>query len=64
MGAEDALYPLARMVPLALLAPGARLEVVPSCGHLAPLEAPEAVVAALWALAAPPAGWDDGAPGP
>lgn len=64
MGAEDALYPVARMVPLALLAPGARLEVVPSCGHLAPLEAPEAVVAALRALAAPPAGWDDGAPGP
>lgn len=62
MGAEDALYPVARMVPLALLAPGARLDVVPSCGHLAPLEAPDAVVAALRALAAPTAGWGEGAP--
>ncbi|MEB3221026.1 MAG: alpha/beta fold hydrolase [Candidatus Sericytochromatia bacterium] len=61
MGAEDALYPVARMVPLALRAPGARLEVVPSCGHLAPLEAPEAVVAALRALAAPPVGGEGGA---
>lgn len=52
MGAEDRLYPVERMVPFAALAPNATLEVVPSCGHLAPLEAPEAVVAALEALAA------------
>jgi pimeloyl-ACP methyl ester carboxylesterase len=32
-------------------APEAKLEVVPSCGHLAPLEAPEAVAAALDRLA-------------
>jgi 3-oxoadipate enol-lactonase len=51
MGAEDRLYPLERMRPLAEQALGAKLEIVPSCGHLAPLEAPEAVVAALKGLA-------------
>jgi 3-oxoadipate enol-lactonase len=51
MGAEDELYPVERMRPFARLAPGATLEIVPSCGHLAPLEAPEAVVAALRTLA-------------
>jgi 3-oxoadipate enol-lactonase len=51
MGAEDRLYPVERMRPFAALAPNATLEVVPSCGHLAPLEAPEAVVAALEGLA-------------
>ena len=47
MGAQDALYPPDEAMPLARLAVGASIEVVPSCGHLAPLEAPEAVVAAL-----------------
>jgi 3-oxoadipate enol-lactonase len=51
MGAEDRLYPVERMRPFAALAPNATLEVVPSCGHLAPLEAPKAVVAALEGLA-------------
>lgn len=51
-GVEDRLCPLERMRPLARLAPTATLEVVPACGHLAPLEAPEAVVTALEALAA------------
>jgi 3-oxoadipate enol-lactonase len=51
MGGEDRLYPVERMRPFAALAPGAELEIVPSCGHLAPLEAPEAVVAALRGLA-------------
>jgi 3-oxoadipate enol-lactonase len=51
MGAEDRLYPVERMRPFAALVPNATLEVVPSCGHLAPLEAPEAVVAALKGLA-------------
>ncbi|MCX5651374.1 MAG: alpha/beta fold hydrolase [Planctomycetota bacterium] len=51
MGAEDRLYPVERMRPLAALAPRAKLEIVPSCGHLAPLEAPEAVAAALRELA-------------
>ena len=51
MGAEDRLYPVERMRRFARLAPAATLEIVPSCGHLAPLEAPEAVVAALHGLA-------------
>lgn len=54
MGAEDRLYPVHRMRGFARLAPGASLEIVPLCGHLAPLEAPEAVVAALHRLAADP----------
>jgi 3-oxoadipate enol-lactonase len=51
MGAQDALYPPETAMPLARLAPGATIEVVPSCGHLAPLEAPEVVVDALNSLA-------------
>ncbi len=51
MGAEDRLYPPERMRPYAALAPSATVVVVSSCGHLAPLEAPEAVVAALEGLA-------------
>lgn len=54
MGAEDALYPVERMLPLARLAATAHVEIVPSCGHLTPLEAPEAVAAALSALASRP----------
>jgi pimeloyl-ACP methyl ester carboxylesterase len=50
MGAEDRLYPVERMRPFTALAPQAKLEIVPSCGHLAPLEAPEAVAAALESL--------------
>jgi len=51
MGAEDRLYPVERMLPIAQRARGARIEVVPACGHLAPLEAPEAAAAALTELA-------------
>jgi 3-oxoadipate enol-lactonase len=51
MGAEDRLYPVERMRPLAALASGAHLEIVPACGHLAPLEAPSAVVGAIGQLA-------------
>ncbi|MCZ8139675.1 MAG: alpha/beta fold hydrolase [Armatimonadota bacterium] len=51
VGAEDRLYPVERMRPFAALAPNSTFQVVPSCGHLAPLEAPEAVVAALKGLA-------------
>ena len=50
LGAEDRLYPVERMLPIAQRAPGARVEVLPACGHLAPIEAPEAVVAALTEL--------------
>jgi pimeloyl-ACP methyl ester carboxylesterase len=39
------------MRPFAELAPNATLEVVPSYRHLAPLEAPESVVAAIKGLA-------------
>ncbi len=56
MGAQDALYPVDAAMPLARLAPDATIEVVPSCGHLAPLEFPEAVVAALNSLAPQPMG--------
>lgn len=51
LGAEDALYPVETALPLARLAPSAHVEVLPDCGHLAPLEAPEAVAAALSHLA-------------
>lgn len=51
MGAEDRLYPVAHMLPFAALAPSARIEIVPTCGHLAPLEVPQAVVGALEQLA-------------
>lgn len=47
MGEQDSLYPVDTAMPLARLAVGAKIEIVPACGHLAPLEAPEAVVAAL-----------------
>lgn len=52
MGAEDRLYPVEAMTPFAQLAPQAHLEVVPECGHLSPLEAPQAVAVALRELAA------------
>lgn len=55
MGAEDRLYPVEAMAPFAELAPFAHLEVVPECGHLSPLEAPQAVAAAVRDLAARPA---------
>jgi len=51
MGAEERLYPVENMLPIARRAPAARLDIVPACGHLAPLEAPQAVVAALGTLA-------------
>ncbi len=51
MGEQDALYPVDAALPLARLAVGAQIEIVPACGHLAPLEAPEAVVAALEGVA-------------
>ena len=51
MGAEDTLYPVESALPLARLAPNARIEVIAQCGHLAPLEAPEAVAEAVRSLA-------------
>ncbi len=46
-GAHDRLTPVKRHVLMAELIPGARLEVIEEAGHLAPVEAPEAVNAAL-----------------
>ncbi|NFV80179.1 alpha/beta fold hydrolase [Magnetospirillum aberrantis] len=43
VGADDALTPLDRAEEMADLIPDARLEVVENCGHLSPLEQPDAV---------------------
>lgn len=51
MGAEDVLYPPEQGLPLARRATAARVDVIPSCGHLAPLEAPEVVADSLQTLA-------------
>jgi 3-oxoadipate enol-lactonase len=47
VGAEDVLTPPDEARAMAAAIPGARLEVVPRAGHLANLENPEAVTAAL-----------------
>ncbi len=49
-GAEDAVMPLAIHEELRDGIAGAKLHVVPECGHLAPLERPAAVAAALVGL--------------
>lgn len=46
-GAEDTLYPTDEMMPVAKLAPMASIVVVPDCGHIIPIEAPDAAVAAI-----------------
>ena len=52
VGAEDVLTPPAESEAMAAAIPGARLEVVPHAGHLANLERPHAVNAALAAFLA------------
>ena len=52
MGAQDELYPPEAAMPIARLAPNARIEVISRCGHLAPLEAPDAVAEAVMSLGA------------
>ena len=52
LGGADRLYPAERLLPIVRLTPRAVVRVVPDCGHLAPLEAPEAVAHALHELAA------------
>jgi pimeloyl-ACP methyl ester carboxylesterase len=47
VGGGDQLTPPDRAEEIAAAIPGARLEVVPDCGHLSTLERPEAVNAAL-----------------
>lgn len=52
VGAEDVLTPPAESEAMAAVVPGARLEVVPRAGHLANLERPDTVNAALAAFLA------------
>ena len=47
LGAQDALYPPETAMHIARLAPHATIEIVPGSAHLAPIDAPEAVAAAL-----------------
>lgn len=51
-GAQDALLPREVHEEMAQAIPGATLTLVPDCGHLAPLERPQAVAAALAGLVA------------
>jgi pimeloyl-ACP methyl ester carboxylesterase len=46
-GREDALAPVAEQEALVAAIPGAKLEILEKCGHLAPLERPERVTACL-----------------
>ncbi len=46
-GRQDALTPLALHEEMAAAIPGAKLVVIEDCGHLAPLERPQAVNAAM-----------------
>ncbi len=46
-GADDPVVPLAVVERAQRLIPDCRLIVIPDCGHLAPLEQPEAVSSAL-----------------
>jgi pimeloyl-ACP methyl ester carboxylesterase len=47
VGREDALTPPSLALEIADGIPGARLEIIPNCGHLSTLEQPEAVNRAL-----------------
>ena len=47
VGREDALTPVELSQEIAAGIPGAKLEIVPDCGHLSTLERPEAVNRAL-----------------
>ena len=47
LGQEDKLYPPEDMRPVATLTPDVKIVVVPKAGHIIPLEAPDAAVAAI-----------------
>lgn len=63
-GARDPLIPVAHGRALAAAIPGARLEVLPHAGHLPPLDAPDAVTAAVRAATATDPGTPASASGP
>ena len=46
-GRQDALCPVDRHAEMAAAIPGARLAIIEDCGHMAPLERPQAVTALL-----------------
>jgi pimeloyl-ACP methyl ester carboxylesterase len=50
VGEDDRITPPALSEELAALIPGARLTRLPSCGHMAPIEQPDAVADALRSL--------------
>ena len=52
-GADDPLLPVAVAERAHRLIPHSRLEIIPDCGHLAPLDQPEAVSRALSAFLQP-----------
>jgi pimeloyl-ACP methyl ester carboxylesterase len=52
-GADDPLLPVAVAERAHRLIPGSRLEIIPNCAHLAPLDQPEAVSRALRAFLLP-----------
>jgi len=54
-GAEDAIMPREFLEELAHGIPDARLEVIANCGHVSPLEQPEAITAAVRTLLLPAA---------
>ncbi len=47
VGADDVMTPLDRSEEIQAGIPGATLQVIPNCGHLSPLEKPEAVAGSL-----------------
>jgi pimeloyl-ACP methyl ester carboxylesterase len=47
VGAGDVITPPAEAEAMVAAIPGARLELIPGAGHLAPVEQPDAVNAAL-----------------
>lgn len=57
-GRDDAWSPLPQHRDIAALVPGSRLVVFDDCGHMAPMERPEAVAAALIGWLAMPASAD------
>ncbi len=64
-GADDSLTPPEVHKEMAEAIPGARLEIIPECGHLSPLEQPDKVTAILrdWLQSLPPEKGGEPVPG-